>query len=66
MVAAFNLKPFVNVEKIALFKDGPNFYYGARALGLDVDFKRAAGSGPRSDANLCKVRNSHQAILARE
>jgi uncharacterized LabA/DUF88 family protein len=40
MVPAFNLEPFVNVEKIALFIDGPNFYYGARALGLDVDFKR--------------------------
>jgi uncharacterized LabA/DUF88 family protein len=37
---AFNLEPFMNVEKIALFIDGPNFYYGARALNLDVDFKR--------------------------
>ena len=30
----------MNVEKIAVFIDGPNFYYGTRALNLDVDFKR--------------------------
>jgi uncharacterized LabA/DUF88 family protein len=40
MIAAFNLDPFMNIEKIALFIDGPNFYFSARALGLDVDFKR--------------------------
>jgi uncharacterized LabA/DUF88 family protein len=40
MVAALSLEPFVDVEKIALFIDGPNFHYAARALGLDVDFKR--------------------------
>jgi uncharacterized LabA/DUF88 family protein len=40
MVCAFNQEPFVNVEKIALFIDGPNFYHSARALSIDVDFKR--------------------------
>jgi uncharacterized LabA/DUF88 family protein len=40
MIVAFNLDPFMNIEKIALFIDGPNFYFSARALGLDVDFKR--------------------------
>jgi uncharacterized LabA/DUF88 family protein len=40
MIAAFNLDPFMNIEKTALFIDGPNFYFSARALGLDVDFKR--------------------------
>jgi uncharacterized LabA/DUF88 family protein len=40
MITAFDLDPFMNIEKIALFIDGPNFRFSARALGLDVDFKR--------------------------
>src|ERR1700728_3092669 len=40
MIAACNLEPFMDVEKIALFIDCPNFYYSTRAISLDVDFKR--------------------------
>jgi uncharacterized LabA/DUF88 family protein len=29
-----------NPEKLALFIDGPNLYYTAKAIGLDIDFKR--------------------------
>jgi uncharacterized LabA/DUF88 family protein len=29
-----------NSEKLALFIDGPNLYYSAKALGLQIDFKR--------------------------
>jgi uncharacterized LabA/DUF88 family protein len=29
-----------NSEKIALFIDGPNLYYAAKALGFEIDFKR--------------------------
>lgn len=31
---------FYKNEKLALFVDGPNFYHTARALDLDVDYKR--------------------------
>jgi len=29
-----------NSEKLALFIDGPNLYYSAKALGIEIDFKR--------------------------
>ena len=33
------MKFFPN-ERVALFIDGSNFYATARALGLDIDYKR--------------------------
>src|ERR1700739_4639667 len=36
----YRLMMSVSPHRIALFIDGPNFYATAKALGLDVDYKR--------------------------
>jgi uncharacterized LabA/DUF88 family protein len=51
----------MNIEKIALFIDGPNFYFSAPALGLDVDFKRLLAEFERR--GFCCAYNGYTVVI---